>query len=323
MGYGNKIYLKALDELRNRRMAAESHANMFLGQFHNECPRAREIISEMATASTRIARAIFSGEDSKRLLEELQQQNLGLQMEYGELLIEKGFTTNDITPQYECKKCDDTGFIDGKMCSCLINLQKKLAYSSLNMEVPLENSTFDAFDLNYYEDEKSQSNMSYILKYCMSYASGFNLDSQSLLFTGTTGLGKTHLSLAIAQAAIDKGFGVVYASVQNMAVTLERERFGKFDQGETDTISHLSNCDLLILDDLGIEFSSQYVTSLLYDIINTRIMAKRPTIISTNLTFEELEKRYSMRFVSRLAGYFNLFTFSGKDVRFLKRRRKT
>ena len=158
-----------------------------------------------------------------------------------------------------------------------------------------------------------------VLRACRKFAQNFRADSPSILFKGGTGLGKTHLSLAIANVVIEKGFGVVYGSTQSFAVALERERFGRVGAG---TFQQLTGCDLLILDDLGAEFPSQYVNAMLYDAVNARMLGDRPTVISTNLSMKELEDRYGERFASRVAGYYGKLEFHGADVRVQQQRRR-
>ncbi len=158
-----------------------------------------------------------------------------------------------------------------------------------------------------------------IFNYCRRYADNFKKDSGNLLFTGATGLGKTHLSLAIAAEAINKGFGVVSGTAQTFALSLERERFTRNEESGDDTLDLLNDCDLLIIDDLGMEISSSYIMSAIYNVIDTRIMLKKPTIISTNLSMLELEKRYTERFVSRVIGFYDRLPFRGKDIRMQKK----
>ena len=157
--------------------------------------------------------------------------------------------------------------------------------------------------------------MRIIFDYCRHYADTFNSNSGNLFFTGATGLGKTHLSLAIAAEAIKKGFGVVYGNAITFAVALERERFAQSEDSNGDTLSLLNTCELLIMDDLGVEASSNYVTSTIYSVIDTRIITKKPTIISSNLSLQELEKRYGARLASRMVGFYDRMVFCGKDVR--------
>lgn len=147
------------------------------------------------------------------------------------------------------------------------------------------------------------------------------MESPNLLMQGGTGLGKTHLSLAIAHEAIEKGYGVIYGSAQNMVTNLEKERFQK-DNEQQDTNQLMLQCDLLIIDDLGTEFSTSFVTAAIYNIVNTRLMTHKPTIISTNLSMKELEERYTERFASRILGSYIPLFFRGKDIRQQKRRKK-
>ena len=210
---------------------------------------------------------------------------------------------------------------DGKTCSCFKELQRRLAYEKLSLEVPLSECTFENFSLDYYkEDQQAYRQMSGIFQACREYAARFRKDSPSLLLKGGTGLGKTHLSLAIAGRALEKGYGVIYGAAQAFAVSLEKERFERTDSDQDeDTQAQLISCDLLILDDLGMEFPSAYVNASLYYILDTRILTKRPTIISTNLSLPELEKRYGERLVSRLSGHYGQMVFQGSDIRNQKR----
>ena len=223
----------------------------------------------------------------------MKDRGLALKAEFNQLLAEHHLTEADVTPQYQCLACRDTGFVDGRMCTCLKSLQRRMAFEKLSMSVPLENCTFESFSLDYYkDDERAYRQMEKVFAACKSYGEKFRADSPSLLFKGGTGLGKTHLSLAIAGKAIEKGFGVIYGSAQSFAVALERERFDRDLPEDGSTDAQLGECDLLILDDLGTEFPSAYVNAALYNIVNTRMMAGKPTIISTNLSLKELEQRY-------------------------------
>ena len=155
-----------------------------------------------------------------------------------------------------------------------------------------------------------------IFEYCRCYADDFGKCSDSLFMHGATGLGKTHLSLAIANVVVEKGFEVIYGSAQNLLSSLEREKFGG---GSGEMEKELLDCDLLIIDDLGSEFSTQFTVACIYNIINTRINLGKPVIISTNLTGEELEAKYTQRITSRIIGSYVSLLFIGKDIRQLKK----
>lgn len=323
MGYGIKTYLAAMQELEQRKLHAEEVAEQGKERFYAQCPRAKEIREEMAQNAAGAAKSVLAGGDVRAEITRMKELGLALKAEYDRLLAENHFTEADVTPQYQCPKCRDTGFVDGRMCSCLKSLQRRLAYEKLSMSVPLENCTFESFSLDYYkDDEKNLRQMDKVFRACQSYGEKFRGDSPSLLFKGGTGLGKTHLSLAIAGKAIEKGYGVIYGSAQTFAVALERERFDRDMPQDGDTNAQLIECDLLILDDLGTEFPSTYVNAALYNIVNTRMLADKPTIISTNLSLKELEDRYSQRFASRVTGYYGKLEFVGKDIRVQQRLRK-
>jgi len=324
MGYGKRIYGEARAELEHRKQAAESAAEQKLEEFYSRCPEARQVREAIASNAAGAAKAVLRGGDARAEMKRLQDRAGELNAEYDRLLQGAGLSRRDISPRYACPACKDTGFIDGRMCACLKQLQRSLAYEKLSMSVPLEKSTFAAFSLDYYrDDERAFRQMENILRACKSYAEKFRANSPSLLFKGGTGLGKTHLSLAIAGEVIEKGFGVIYGSAQSFAVALEKERFDRREPDDPgDTHSQLLSCDLLILDDLGTEFPSAYVNAALYDIVNTRMLAEKPTIISTNLSMKELEERYSERFASRIAGYYGKLEFLGNDVRVEMRKRK-
>lgn len=318
MGFSKKIYRAAVAEIAKRKSNAEAMADESLAKFYHLCPRAEEINRERAAKSAAIVKVVLAGGDVRTGLTELKKQSMALKTEYDALLAKHGLSEADVLPQYTCPKCEDTGFVDGKMCICLKSLQRDIAYRELSTELPLSASTFDSFSLDYYKNPSDREAAERMISYCIKYAESFNAHSRSLLFLGATGLGKTHVSLAIANEAVSKGYGVIYGSTQSFAVSIERERFDR--DVENDTVSQLTDCDLLIIDDLGTEFPSAYVNAAIYDIVNTRLLSNRPTIISTNLSLRELEKSYSERFVSRIVGNFTAFEFKGNDIRKEKRR---
>ena len=321
MGYSRQVYIDAENELAKRRSEAQKIAQRRLDDFYAVCPEAELVRRRIASTASQAAKAVLRGGDVRASMEALKAENLSLQAQFAELLKANGFTRADIDPQYTCPRCEDTGYVDGRMCTCHRALLRQIAYENLNSISPLTLSTFEDFSLDYYSDEpvngmrSDREQMRYIYEYCRRYADTLRKDSGNLFFTGATGLGKTHLSLAIASAAIDKGFGVVYGTAQNFAISLERERFARAEDNVGDTLELLNECDLLIIDDLGMEISSSYITAMIYNVIDTRIMLKKPTIISSNLSMQELEKRYNERFVSRVLGFYDRMPFRGKDIR--------
>ena len=201
-------------------------------------------------------------------------------------------------------------------------MKKALAEAGLEcsgVKKLVEKQNFGTFDLRYYTGSAHES-MEGVLRICRAYADGFDGRMHNLLFIGKTGLGKTHLSSAIAKEVIEKGYEVVYESAQNIFSDFEKEKFSRFDVTPPDT-SRYYNCDLLIIDDLGTEMPSQLTVACLYNLLNARLVNEKSMIISTNVGKNELLERYSERITSRLLGEFGICVFEGSDVRSQKLRR--
>lgn len=329
MGYSKEVYEAAYQVLEQRRRKAEQEAAQRKQDFYRRFPRARAIEQELAGTAARAALAVLNGSNAAAQLTALKENNLKLQRELAALLQEAGVPQDYLEVSFTCRDCRDRGDIDGRMCGCMKQLLRREAFDRLNRLSPLGLSTFQSFSLDYYDNTppregypSSRSRLERIFLYCQQYAAGFSLSSPNLLMQGPTGLGKTHLSLAIARVVIDKGYGVIYGSAQNIVSKLEKERFGYSRAAEENSEQLLIDCDLLILDDLGTEFSTTFSTSAIYNVINSRMLSAKPTIISTNLSIREMEKVYSERFASRVMGGYQRLEFFGKDVRQIKALRR-
>ena len=319
MGYSKEIFDCALRELSDRRDAALSDYEKRRDEFYKTCPRARQIELELSALAAKTGRSVLQSGDSRAALEALRDKSLMLQKERAELLTEHRLAPDWLEVHYTCKDCKDTGFVNGKACDCLRALLRRESLRRLNDASALDVSSFRDFSLDHYTGE-DRANMKKILAFCKDYAASFSLRSPSLLMSGGTGLGKTHLSLAIAGEAIEKNFGVLYGTASSFTRTLERERFTQpEDLPNGDLFTSLTNCDLLILDDLGTEVQSSYITSCIGELIDARVARKLPTIITTNLNPSELERRYGERTVSRIFGTYTALRFSGSDIRLKKK----
>lgn len=322
MGYSRHIYEKAQNILALRRQNAIQQADKRREEIYLKIPRVKEIERELAQTGYRAAKAVVQGEDTKKQLIKLRDTNLRLQDELKVILVKNGYTTADLDEQYKCTICSDKGYVDGRMCGCMKILLRDIAFNELNKLSPLAPSSFDTFSLEYYSDEPDENGnvprkrMEKILTFCKNYAERFTLGSESIYMEGATGLGKTHLSLAIAGAVIDKGYGVIYCSLPDIVSKIEKERFTS--DYETGTLNHLENCDLLILDDLGTEYPTAFTKSCVYNLINKRLLMQKPTIINTNLTSKEIKGLYSDRLISRMLGEQVYLKFIGKDIRLKK-----
>lgn len=252
---------------------------------------------------------------------QLKQQMLEIEQNKKNLLVENGFAADYLDPVYTCKICKDKGFADGKICSCLKQEIVKQRQNMLTSLSPAPKTTFEQFKLEFYPDVTDQSGvnprrqMEQIFTYCKKYAENFNRSRRSILMLGNSGLGKTHLSCAIADECVKKGFVVMYASSQSM--------FEQFENNRYDTqniLNDILGCDLFILDDLGTEYMTAHGLSILYNIINTRMLNGTPCIFSTNLTSQKaLTAKYGEKIVSRLLGSCDALYFVGEDIRFKRK----
>ncbi len=246
--------------------------------------------------------------------------SLSLQQQREEYIKENNIDISVIEPDFNCKKCDDTGYVNGRLCECVKKRAVKLNYDELNKDVKLGDYTFRKFLLDYYPEKPQEGVipreiMTKICGFCVKYAAEFDENSENLIFSGKTGLGKTHLSLAIVNDVLKKGYNVVYGPISRIIGNIEREHFSGNDRT---TLQNVIDCDLLVFDDLGTEFTTPFVVSTIFDIINSRILNKKPTIINTNLDLEELKQKYSDRVISRIFGNYRMLQFYGKDIRSIK-----
>lgn len=325
MAYSKKIYTLAKQKLQNRLDSANSMAEYRKNEVYAKIPRLREIDRELNLIGISTAKAVLKGSDAVTELNSLKEKSLKLQQEYNTLLSQYGYSEDYLEPQYACKDCNDTGYIELNnktiVCECFKKLLSATACEELNKVSPLSLSTFDTFDLNMYSDKADENGnipynrMTKIYSYCLNYAKTFTPSSKGILMKGGTGLGKTHLSLAIANEVINNGFSVVYVSAPDILSKLEREHFSYDYNDEQQIMQSLLECDLLIIDDLGTEFKTQFSSTAIYNLFNSRINAGKPMIINTNLTGIELADTYSERFNSRVMMSCDQLNFIGTDIR--------
>ena len=324
MAYSPEIYRQAQTVLEQRRSAAQARAATLRQQLLREVPRLREIEQQMALSSGKVVTAILNGNNVEQEVERIKTENLALQVELSMLLREHGAGVSNFEPQYTCPKCEDTGFFGNKRCECFHTLLRELSCQALSELSGMRPLSFDELSLDYYSSQADsrtgispRARMREVIAYCRAYAEGFDGSDVSLLLRGPTGVGKTHLSLAIAGEVLSRGYSVVYGPVQKLLHRIENEHFGRSSGNSEDV---MTGCDLLILDDVGTEFSSSFYTSALYNIINERMLSGKPTIISTNLNQKELTDRYGEQIASRITGTFHPLVCVGSDIRQLKLR---
>ena len=324
MAYSKDIYDAVGRILDDRRLAAQHRAQELHARMRRN-PRVCELEMVMAGSVRRLAQVILR-HGTEAEIEAIKRDNLAAQAEIAQIMKDAGETVTTFEPQYTCKACEDTGFVNGQSCACRTALLREKAAEKLRRLTGMKLCSFDTLDMSFYSEEYDEElgcspreHMQSVIEYCRWYAEGFNINRPSLLLRGGTGTGKTHMSLAIAAGACEREANVIYGSVQSLLHVLESEHFGRA-QGDTERT--LIDCDLLILDDLGTEFSSPFYTSALYALINGRMLACRPTIISTNLDGDAIADHYGEQIASRLIGTYEPLLFAGSDVRQQQLRRR-
>lgn len=315
MAYSQEVYTKATEILDRRREKANMEAQARFDEISEKIPELEEIQRELSKIGLNISKVFLYSSDKQADIEKLMEESLKLQGKKKKLLIENGYDEDALAVRYTCDACRDTGFIGSRRCKCHKELLKEIERENLSKIAPIDECTFDSFNTAYYPDTARAEK---IKSTCFKYASQFTTGSKNIIFYGGTGLGKTHLSLAIANGVINRGYSVVYGTAQNILNDLQNENFGR-----TDNLRYYEravlNCDLLIIDDLGTEFRNTYTVACLYNIINSRLLAKLPVIISTNYSTAELEEKYDQRITSRIIGEYRPVTLTGNDIRYIRK----
>ena len=317
MGYSVEVMQRARARLAAAKADRESENQQHLAHAYEEVPRLREIDRQLRMTMAMAAQAAFTkGGDALQAMEEAKQKNLALQQERQQLVhlhFEEGYL--DDSPI--CDHCGGSGYVGATMCECLQELcrqeqKKELTFLNVGRE------SFEQFRLDYYpERDNIRMIMEKTFQICRKYAYNFTEKSPNLLFSGDTGLGKTFLSACIARTVADRGYSVVYESAGHLFGKLERAKFEN-DETAREEMKKYTACDLLIIDDLGTEMAGQFVSAALYSLINDRLLAGKPMIVSTNLNSEDLSRRYSAQIASRLRGSFMRVAFLGEDIRVKK-----
>lgn len=308
------------------RMQAIKAAEHRSEQLRRELPEIAWIDDTLHMLSIKIMQAAMNGKDElSEKLDCIKSENETLLLKRASILEQHGYSADYDTPVFSCKLCSDTGYVGLNFCECVKKAFNTDRYTGSGLGKALYGKDFESFSLKYYDGKSENTlsdreNMMMIVNQCKRYTQRFSFNSDSILMLGGTGLGKTHLSAAIAKEVLAKGFFVNYDSAQSIFDAYEAVRFGKNNR---ENIKKYENCDLLLIDDLGAECSTQYTVAIFYTLLNWRIANQKPTIISTNCTPQQIKKTYGERVYSRLMGEFLIMRFTGQDVRLLKLSEKT
>ena len=326
MAYSQQVLHRAEARLEQARRQNETDCDRRIAAIYEKLPRLAEIDRELRKTSAKVYAAAFrENENPARAMETLRQENLALQRERDWILESESIDPEDLEREPICRSCGGSGWRGAVMCECLQELCRQEQKKELAQELGGSRESFEKFRLDVYPDRfdpklgtSPRTVMQHVYQNAVNYAKTFSKASGSLLFMGATGLGKTFLSGCIARAVADRGYSVCYVSAGKLFSDFETEKFRLKEDGAL-TRAYLET-DLLIIDDLGTEMTTQFTVSALYQIVNGRLLAAKPTIVSTNLPDAELETRYSAQIASRLLGAYTLYQFCGNDVRMMKGR---
>ena len=330
MSYDGRILRRALARFDEDRQRREENFRERERAVYRKEPRIEQINIELShTMAKIIASGLKRGTDPRPAIHALQEENLRLQAERAGLLQDMGYPADYLEQKPNCSRCNDTGFDGSEMCSCLRGYYVRAQNEELSQLLDLGTQSFETFNFDYYsplpdfeQGISPRMNMGKVYDVCQDYAHEFSPRSGSLLLSGDTGLGKTFLSASIARVVSESGHSVVYDTANHIFSLFEAQKFRR-ESGEenaNDAVDRYLRCDLLIIDDLGTEMTTSFVQSAIYQIVNTRLMTGKKTVISTNLSPDEIGRRYGAAVRSRIEGEYRVLPFFGDDIR--KRRKE-
>lgn len=326
MGLTNYQYNQILREYDKRQLANQHALNFRYQKAYQTIPQLQELETKIASNSIEytkqallrknVDKDIFTNQNSLLIRKKLQ------------LLLQYGFPPDYLELQYHCSDCKDTGYNNGKKCNCFKQAIVNLLYSQSNLQAIIHKENFSTFSYDYYSKEAIEQpigltpfqNIKNIVARCNHFIKQFNNSYENLFLYGNTGVGKTFLTHCIAKELLDNAYTVIYLTSSQLFDTLAKSKFTKGeDQLEAENqASYILNCDLLIIDDLGTELNNNFTSSQLYLCIDERHLKQKSTIISTNLSLDELDLNYSERIFSRITCNYSLLKIIGEDIRLKK-----
>lgn len=328
MGISSTQYRDIMFHYDQTRMKNQRILDDRYEELYQKFPELKEIHDTLVEISVNQARLeLLNPEKAAVYSREYARKKEELSARKEAILRENNYPADYLSPIYHCQNCKDTGYIDGAPCHCLTQAKLAILYENSNLKDVLETDNFSHFREDYYDDSTVDENLSLtprenirrVKKICMDFVRHFDESHDNLLFYGPTGVGKTFLTHCIARELLDSSHTVVYLTSLQLFDILEKNKFQKEEFATTnEQIAYLLSSDLLIIDDLGTELSNSFTASQLYYLIEERRVNKRSTIISTNLSFMDIQERYSERILSRFIGHYDFKQIIGEDIRIQK-----
>ena len=326
MSLSNSQYNAIMRIYNQRQFQDKYEQDQRREEVYQKVPQIRQIEDEISSQAVRCARKLLDGDTNAK--EELKQHIEDLREQKEVLLSAFGFPADYMEMHYACPECQDTGYVDGRKCRCFKKEEIRLLYSQSNIEEVLLRENFDSFSYEYYDDRvvipeiqmTVADYMRQVHTWCKEYVENFEKKGGNLIFTGSTGVGKTFLTNCIAKALIDQYQSVIYLSSNDLFDVFSKNKFHYDTEEEMkDMYQYILDCDLLIIDDLGTELTNAFVSSQLFSCLNNRHLRRKSTIITTNLSLEELRDRYSDRIFSRITSNYGMCKLTGHDIRITKK----
>ena len=321
----NSQYQQLMSKYYERQLKTKDLMEQRYQEVTTAIPELPELDKEIRVLALAHAKARLTRQDGAA---DLSSDITAISRKKEQLLISHGFSSDYLKPVYTCPDCQDTGYIDGKKCSCLEKEIVNFLYSQSNLKDILDYENFSHFNLEYYPDDYTEEatgltprdNIRNVLSAVRAFIKNFSTESGNLLLYGNTGVGKTFLTNCIAKELLDKSYTVVYLTSVKLFDILETNKFDKeISRTEKEaSLSYILTSDLLIIDDLGTELNNSFTSSQLYHCIDTRLTRHCSTIISTNLSFDDLREHYSERIFSRITSNYTLLKITGDDIRLRK-----
>jgi DNA replication protein DnaC len=318
MGLSNRQFDSIMEKYDSIRFENHSRQLARSEEIRQKIPAYFEAEKELRDIRMKNMQANLDGD--REALELYRTQKELLIDKRDRLLVDNGYPQDYLAPIYTCRKCHDTGFLPDRhtKCSCFVEAQTKLLFEQSGIFELIAVQNFDTLTFDYFNEGEADA-FSTALNISRKFIKNFNSDYQNLMFYGNVGTGKTFLSCCIAKELMENGFSVTYCSADCLFKNLVDLRFQDDRDAYFSYMEDINECDLLIIDDLGTEAISERVKADLFTCLNNRDLSKKSTLISTNLTLDELNRRYSERIFSRLSSHFTFCKFEGRDIRMLKK----
>ena len=306
-------------EYDNQRLENMHALNARTQEVYERFPEIRQIDEQISDLAESFA-ASFTKEGMMSF-EEYRRKLSDLRMEKEALLKCYRISPETLQMQYRCPDCKDTGYIENEKCHCFRQRIIDEMYQQSNLREILKAENFSTLSYEYYDKENLEE-MKATVETCKNFAENFDKTFENILLCGTVGIGKTFLSNCIAKEILDKGYSVLYLSAFQLFDLMAKNSFSgnaPKEESVAKQYPHIFDSDLLIIDDLGTELANSFTMAGFFLVINERILRKKSTLISTNLSPEEILTTYTERTASRIISNYTMLKLSGSDIRLKKK----